>query len=902
MDAPIPAVVRAPPQQTEHLPGPGLDAFDLSTCKSPSDWGRLWRRALRSTKNETKAQEYKVLVSDVLAAMKAYTTSCVNYVLPPAQLFGGVQRAAWYEHLAEELQFIQAVIVVSDTCVKARRECHDNGASPALHAAISGFSEFLVTCYYPWMRQAVAMWCRNRRDDVVGASGDGGWVAGVRVSVFAFLCQGVRVWNRDFCKAWKAIIRSPFYELHNALCTEWSVERILIMCEIDMRPDTPLPSARALSGEEMAFARTASDQLQKWQAVGGMPLLPPLAFVPDALMDTTDDNPLIHVASISESVPVRVKQREDTYRFSPFWWTLDRRSGSEQHQDIPFMGDCNYIGDDERNKPPGLSVLMEWMRLCRTQQEEISWTPLWTWVTVCGLWSALCTYVTRDLGFLDSELTDDEIGEDVYERSDVDPDVWVIRTACLEAMERCVLYWCSWAHLHSSFLGTVLAGDARDDDPYGRRYVSMATMQYAIAGTSAATETSKHIDDIVACIVSEEECAAWCEKTLERYIETQRESKTRNMFREPFTSVMHGYLLRPGCIEEHLAEKGEISSRAYKDVIAAQRPTERTQLLLLVFNEYAPIHALHAAGVAGEKARSYLEEIVRQQRCMNSCVLDPLVDPRLKLNLYHRALPVIYSILQQAADLNNVFSSLMEGENAAEFLGIEAELAEKMAARGREAYKRQLSHLKKYHRSGKHMRRHSISSLDMSKLERSLAKATLVEKQRHRSRREGAHHKAAVKAAAPTAADIPSADFQTQFHVVNYANRCLEDFEKVQLRQFKPKIRGAPVPKGLWYSFYRPEHGLLDGACRHTATHDETQQQQQPWLAFIRGEFWVYRKNAFFGTTRCIEQAIKWYKIESFRWNAIGAENGLDSVAGDVFTVPSLQPSPSSATLADRRQ
>jgi hypothetical protein len=699
--------------------------------------------------------------------------------MPPPQLSDHEAASEWCLHIANHLLLVQGLNAIVNAACLARLKA-PNRFRP-LHVALSCFIHRHLHAYALTM---VTEWIKARRDDVVGAFHDGYWPSELRVSIFVFVCLLIRLSTHDACKYVEGI----------------QVDRVL--------KAKPVAELLRLLRQRDLPAQVAQS-LQKWyfdsQGV----------FVHSSLRDSL--SPASHTAAGGADTPPQWPLQVLKHRHIPSNTSLDSKNMS-------------------------MTLIVDLLRTCRLHQDSLQWTPFLGWFVTHYLVTALAMYLDKDPGFAFTELTEEDLSEDVFEPSPYHTQFWRVRPVVLEYIERWVLYWMSWNHVHATL-----------------------TISSSSHPTTPPTVTLAQQRKIIA------------QGLLNQYLNVLNMTKFRNTFRESFSAVMQAYLLRPGSVEEYIQEKSEIASKKFMDVLVAQRPAEVRPFLLLCFNEFTPFHTMKHALMENHAVSAHLDALLSNSSASatptsgsssssssSTAMLDPLIDDALKKQFYHQALPVLILQLLEVTRVQKAFSELISEEDAGGMLSVQAVIMNTVAERSRALYRDSLAQ-----NSG-------VVDLDA-------VQQRVMEEQAASNRTRVLSAAGSVESSPGTKGGNNSAErtFLRRLFVICYANRCVGGVEDVQAGNYGQRLRGAVPPSPYWSTFFGDKQDGL-----YYTRHDD------PWIAFVRGEYWVMCPQLrFFGTTRVYEQALMWYtaNVKQMCLDEPAASSLFDPLTHPLSQVPRIE-------------
>ncbi len=358
---------------------------------------------------------------------------------------------------------------------------------------------------------------------------------------------------------------------------------------------------------------------------------------------------------------------------------------------------------------------------------------------------------------------------------------------------------------------------------------------------TAYYKTANKMEGLQTCakgVLTKKESRNWTATLAMILREIKTRSTYRDVLKEAIGAVSPGYLVAPGDLELHYRSASKIASRRPLDLLNYFRPSEFRSIINLIFSPFSIFHCLAYASASLLKETGVTEQLTDDS--IDS--VDPLVPTVLKYSIYHKILPCLHQqveFMQRLAKQQSDSSTVRKIGSFASVGSAKSGGSEKILSVdeiGKEVVDQIWNTVldsADAQQSGVGHNPENFRSAMMDFFERKLQNKTDV---------------------GQTGPEI----YEPRLYFAHYSMRSYGKLEDLDSGAYLKILRGAVPPRSFSSFFYHPTH------CKTSIIRESSLETKDktPFLIGVRGEYWVGTPGEFFGSTRCYEQALKWYTLE----------------------------------------
>lgn len=612
---------------------------------------------------------------------------------------------------------------------------------------------------------------------------------------------------------WPPSIREGVFALVSLIMYTWN--SVLITDESPFNADliallekTTVPEFGKIYDAVIDRPSAADDRFRAWFLCSeGLPLLPP---------------PHAHALYIAREIPSHSPQKDE------YPWK------ATTYIQPPLRPWNRSLSRKATSLPVGKLTIGAWWRLLDriwNVQDDLVWAPYLEAFVLIGLWHSGIRFILAEdgaMGTSNPELVSDLEGEDLIDL-DGPRKQWILRIGKLHQLER----W--FMHLSRlNWMKYTLMRRARAFCLDAEQTTLLVPQQ------GAEDPLPTNLDQYR---LTKQEANRWCVNAAAKVM-SYRESTAANAFKDAVSTVSLGYVVRPMDLEEYVVSRGAIAVRRPLQVLGRLRSAEFRSIVTLVFDSHCAINTLTYACVSDEIGLTRPDKF---EDTSTGLSVDASTAALVKYQVYHRTLPVLLQEIVQMEELHRTASSTIASaaKTASTNRGIPVAVLHDLQREFNSVAREYLAELERVHPGIKATL--SLDDGEAGELEKRFAKVI--------NRNTGVGDEI-----------DPRLLFPSRFHVPHYSLRSYTTRDGINAKEHAKELRGAVPPNAFSNIFFGNSIHLAGSAIFQPPVKDGTDIHKLAQVVCVRGEYWVISPDRFFGRTRCLEQALKWYALETRHW------------------------------------
>lgn len=796
-----------------------LAACNISDVQTPTIWNLHWEKYKQILEFSTDELEIEVAHAQILRLFSQLTDYCKNCLenavtLPPVQVGDRPPddpTDSKEENIQWNAQVLQHLFLVFGVLNQWKCWTEEIGDKfTAIKESAVVFRDFSLG---PFLQNAFFVWFTNRDDMVVGAIKDGYWSSDLRSLCIRFLAVSSHAWNRVILGA-----ASPHFEVFQQTCDLFSAK--YLGAQYDQILDHTLD---------------VNSDVNKTL---------------ETLLGSSHGLPLLTTTLIAQNEETLRVQKKDGLAAHVY-----PQKQLQAKSDRPWNQTVDAPQLDTAFSQMSLGAIFLYFDKLWRNQDEFEWLPILEIQTTFVLLDCLGRFFCMTPQQRRSELYNKRFGTRLLVT--LGKTVEFDDVSCLGVFERWTLHWNRLVWLRVTFQQQAALVAHLDHLQFN------ATDQQPLDFEVWQTR----------CLLTAESCEQWEALFLQQIEQVRRENIGRDVFKEAFSQVSLGYLMLPADLEMYVETNDAIKARKPKEVLQQTRVSEYGELITLLYNPLAPVHVAMVAAQSGVTLLAEYQRILQTRqdqsasKSANSVASDPLVETRLKNNVYHKMLPVVFKEILQHDALKRATGgdiTMQQLEKELSQLSLNAYQLEQQheSLTGNETNYRSFTDLNKDEaevvtelkglKRGAERRANLLAvELEAAKeKEAAIADAVFKLQQDYLLRKgQGGGGQKSSK----------TDEFWTHLFIPHYGLRCFGPVSSLEKLEHLKELRGAAEPVGFHQTFFGT--GVCNRA--HQLFEQVISENAKSWIVFLRGEYWVWcHAHRWFARTRNLAAAVRLYTAE----------------------------------------